>query len=261
MHPPLVNILVTTYNSEEFIAHTLSTLIVQNYPNFKIIIVDDGSTDETPKRICEWAAKYQKVYTFFPGRLGRAKALNYGLAQCQGKYVAINDADDHSIPERIQKQVDFLEAHPEIGLLGTWKAIRENGQTIEDQKPVKDRDMRKYFTKGQPIQHSSVMFRRELLEKVGGYNEQIPFLLDRDIFLRVARHCKMAQLPEPLIILNRSEHQYFKHKYVGIPRLWLSTKYQLQAVRQFGFPWWWKIEIIGKFLYGLILNILRKNNQ
>ena len=93
---PLVSVLITAYNSSEFLETTLDSLLNQTYQNLEIIIVEDGSQDSTPEIIERYAKNYVQVKAFFPGRLGRAKALNFGLARCNGMYVAINDADDYS---------------------------------------------------------------------------------------------------------------------------------------------------------------------
>lgn len=255
---PLVSILITVYNGEELINKTIESLVSQTYSPIEIVVVDDGSADNSPDILKKLASSYPIIKLFFPGRLGRSKALNYGLNKCQGRYIAINDADDFSKPTRIEKQVQFLEAHPEIGLLGTWKEIREGSKRWVNERPIEDQEIRKYFAKGQPIQHSSVMFRKEVLHKVGGYNEDIPFLLDRDIFLRVANYTKMHQLPEPLIVIHRTTNQFFNNKYTGVQRSWMSTKYQLMAVNNFGFPFWFKIEIWLKFFYSLLLHQIRK---
>jgi len=122
-----------------------------------------------------------------------------------------------------------------------------------DEVIIYDCDLRRAFIKGQPIQHSTVMFRKEIIDQVGGYNEHIKFLFDRDIFLRVAKITKMHQLEDVLITLNRSSNQYFKNKFAGIERNWMSTKYQLKAVSQFNFSTYYKLDILVKFLWSIIL--------
>jgi len=253
MNSPLVSILITTYNCKEILSPTLQSLLGQSYPSIEIIVVEDGSTDGTAELLAELTEQYQSIHAYYPGRLGRAKALNYGLSKCQGKYVAINDADDFSRPSRIEKQVAYLENTPEVGLLGTGKEVKEGTKKWVTPVLTRDDEIRKFFAKGQPIQHSTVMFRKVLLDQIGGYNEKIPFLLDRDIFIRMAKITKLHQLSEPLILLNRSNQQYFKNKYTGLHRSWMSTKYQLKAITAFGFSPLLKLEVIAKFIYHISL--------
>ena len=256
---PLVSFLVTAYNCENYLEDTLRSLMAQTFSNIEIIVVEDGSTDNTKIILQQVSEQDERIKPYFPGRVGRAIALNIGLKNCKGKYIAINDADDFSKPNRVEKQLEFLENHPSIGLLGSWKEIHENGEISIDEKPINDSDIRMAFAYGQPIQHSSVMFRAEVLKKVGGYNEKIPFLLDRDIFLRVAKHTSLYQLPEPLIILNRSDQQYFKNKYKGLKRIWLSTRYQVKAIYQFKLPFRLYGVVVARFFYSAALSTYRSN--
>lgn len=173
----LVSFLVTAYNAERYLDKTMDSLLEQTYPNIEIVVVEDGSNDKTAELLVAKAENHITIKAYFPGRLGRSKALNFGLSKCRGTYIAVNDADDFSKPDRVQKQVDFLRAHPEIGLLGGRKEITEGGKTWVDEVIVSDEDIRRAFVNGQPIQHSTVMFRKEEVDKVGGYNEKIKFLL------------------------------------------------------------------------------------
>lgn len=254
----LVSILVTTYNCESFISSTLDSLLAQSYSIIEIIVVDDGSTDRTIEIIKTYAAKNDNIKIFFPGRIGRAKALNLGLSVCQGKYIAINDADDFSLPLRIELQVRWMEDNLEIGLLGTAKIVRENNIDHIESVLQTDSEIRKFLIWGQPIQHSSVMMRNEIINKVNGYNENIPFLLDRDIFIRIARISKLHQLAEPLIILNRSDKQFFKNKFIGLERINLQTKLQYSAIRELGFNRLYYILVTLKYSYSLLLHYKNK---
>ncbi len=256
---PLVSILITAYNAEDYLEYALDALISQTYQNMEIVIVDDGSIDSTPSIMTRKASEDKRIKVYFPGRLGRAKALNYGLNHCQGEYVAVNDADDYSKHDRIERQLAFMEVNPEVGLLGTAKEIHQGVKTWTDNVATEDHIIRELFAHGQPIQHSSAMFRRSLMEKVGGYNEKISFLLDRDIFLRIGRISRIQQLNDPLIILNRTENQYFKHRYKGFQRSWMSTKYQLKAVYYFGLSPLLYLNILIKFIYKNILIIIKAN--
>lgn len=250
-----VSFLVTAYNCEGTIGRTLECLVNQNFDSFEIVVVEDGSSDGTAEKLKEISEKLPGVNAYFPGRLGRAKALNFGLSKCKGKYLAINDADDYSYSNRLLKQVSYLEAHQEVGILGSSFEICEYSDRWINHAKVEDEDIRKAFIHGQPIQHSTVMFRKELVDKVGGYNEKLAFLLDRDIFLRVAQISKMHQLEEVLVTINRSPSQYFKTNFKGIRRNWMSTRYRLQAADLFGFSWSTKLIILCKFAWSLVQNV------
>ena len=254
---PLVSILITVFNGELYLSTCLNSLLSQTYTDLELIVVDDGSDDGTPFILNRMAESDSRVKVHFPGRIGRARALNYGLSKSNGDFIAINDTDDYSKPDRIEKQVNFMIAHPEIGLLGSAKEVHDRDKVWKDQVPITDKEIKRAFALGQPIQHSTVMFRKSVLEEVGGYNERIPFLLDRDIFIRVGRISKLHQLADHLIILNRSSNQYFRNKYKGIQRNWMSTRYQLKAVAWFRLSPLLYMEIIAKFIYGNINQIFK----
>lgn len=254
-HKPLVSVLITCFNNQDVISETIESILNQSYLKIEIIVVNDGSEDCTLEILNKYYLQDNRIRIFSPGRIGRAKALNEGLKHCQGKYIAINDSDDHSLPQRIEKQVNWMEDHPEIGLLGTAKIVREkNTETIEPVL-INDLEIRFFFLVGQPIQHSSVMVRKELMISIGGYDEKLSFLLDRDIFIRIAKLSKLHQLNEPLIILNRSNNQYFKNKYVGLSRINLQTKMQFKALKLLGFNSIYYFPITLKYFYSILLNL------
>lgn len=238
---PLVSILVTVYNGMPFIERTLDHLLSQTYDNFEIVIVDDGSEDGTIGFLQETASKNEKIKLVQSKRIGRGKALNLALSNCQGKYVAINDADDFSKPERLEKQVRFLEKNSDYVLVGSQLEIinLKNQQVIPDTfrfRPIQNGDIRKYFLKGQPIQHSSAMMRKSVIGEIGGYNGKLDFLYDRDIFIRLMEKGKLHNLPEVLIQLGRHESQFFFHTYTGRKRLKQDFYFRLKAAKILQIP-------------------------
>lgn len=255
MSKPLVSILMTVYNGMPLLKNSIASLLNQSYKNIELVVVDDGSSDDSLVYLN--SIKDNRLKVIEGGRLRRAKVLNLGLKNCEGNYIAINDADDISKPDRISKQVDFLETHEEIGLLGTWKEVKnKDGLTIQ-RMPSKNKDIRQFFTIGQPIQHSTVMFRKELLQTVKGYNEKLKFLLDRDIFLRMAMVTQMEQLEEPLVTIHRSENQFFFNNYKGLNREWMSLKYRVKAINSFGFPKHWIIRELIRSIWSLTPKSIR----
>ena len=255
---PKVSALITTFNAESYISASVSALLAQTYANLEIVVVDDGSIDTTKDILMKLSKENGKLKVFFPGRIGRARALNYGISKCKGSFIAINDADDFSKPHRISKQVEYLLKNPKVGLLGSAKEIVENNRRWTTPVAENNEEIRKVFAYGQPIQHSTVIFRKEVLLRCGGYNEDRRFLLDRDVFLKAALLTEMHQLPEALVVINRSSDQYFRNRFQGIPRKWASTVLQLRAVRYFGFPPILKVKILLGFLWGVIIHFYQR---
>lgn len=256
---PLVSVLVTCFNGLPYIRKALDCLLNQTYSNFEIVVIDDHSTDGTDIYLAELAVNDPRVIFFHNKGKGRGKALNFGLEKCRGAYVAINDADDYSVPERIQKQVDFLETHPEYGLVGSMSelVLLETGEVLNrsSHRPVTNDEIRKFFVTGQPIQHVTVLFRTALVRSLGGYNEKINFLFDRDLFLKIAKVSKVHNLEENLVLVGEHTNRYFKYQYKGIERDWMSTKYQIKAILAFGFSPFKILPVLAKFMYSVLLNI------
>lgn len=253
---PLVSVLMTVYNGMPKLRDSIVNLLNQSYKNIEIVVVDDGSSDDSLFYLKSLSDVRLKVIE--GGRIGRSKALSLGLKHCNGEYVAINDADDVSYPKRLEKQLNFLKEHPEVGLLGSWKAVVEDGKQNIQEMPVEDEEIRRFLCKGQPIQHSTVMMRKELADQIGGYNERTAFLLDRDLFIRMATITRLHQLPEVLVEVNRSPQQFFMHSYKGVRREWKSLKYRIKAIRLFDFPKWWIIREVIRSLWGLTPVEIRK---
>jgi glycosyltransferase involved in cell wall biosynthesis len=123
MQQPLVSVLVTCYNGLPYIKKALDHLLAQTYSNIEIIVIDDHSVDGTGEYLAELATTNPKIHFYKNPVKGRGKALNFGLSKCSGEFVAINDADDYSLPERIEKQVRFMQENPDYGLVGSMSSL------------------------------------------------------------------------------------------------------------------------------------------
>jgi len=234
-----VSVLMTVYNGMPFLKKSVQSILNQTYTDFELIIVDDGSTDGSLEFLK--IIQDSRVQILNGGRIGRGKALNLGLKHCRGQYVAINDADDISLPDRIKQQVQFMESYPAYGILGSLSSLKDytTGEIKIHSRPISDTEIRLYFTKGQPIQHVTVLFRKDAMDEVGGYNESIPFLFDRDIFIRIGKNWKMHNLPLNLVEVGHHSNRYFYFTYKGLRRERLSLKYRIKAILDFNFPLWY----------------------
>jgi len=230
-------------------------LLKQTYTNLEIVVVDDASKDQSLSYLKSIEDKRLKIFS--DGKLGRGKALNFGLSKCTGKYIAINDADDISLPERIELQVNFLEQNPDYGLVGSnfIKVFGENKEEFS-KKSLDNDSLRLELSKHSCIQHSCVLFRKTIMDAVDGYNLNIRYLYDRDIYIRVAKIAKIANLPQHLVLINRHENQYFNNQFKGFERKMFSLKYGFIAIRELGLPKYLYIIRSLSFLYNIILNIL-----
>ena len=255
---PIVSVLITSYNAMPYLVAAVEGIVNQTYTNWELIVIDDHSTDFTMEYLN--SLRNEKITAQINPKKGRGSALNYGLTLCQGKYIAINDADDYSLPKRLSTQVSFLEANPEYGLVGSHSVLKDllTGEVVYHQRPTEWEEIKKTFTKGQPIQHVTVLMRHDLIKKIGGYNEKIQFLFDREIFLRLGRITKLANLPDVLVEVGHHHNRHFYFKFKGIHREYYSLKYRILAINQFGFPKHYIVREVLFSIFALIPEKIRK---
>ncbi len=220
---PLISVLVTVFKGMPLLPRTVQAIQAQTYDHWELIIVDDHSEDDSMAYLK--SIQHEKIKVFVNPDKGRGTALNYGLTQCKGKYIAINDADDVSVPERFALQVAFLEQNLEYGLVGAnFIKIFPDGKLDYSDKDTQNELLRKKLSLHSCIQHSTVMVKSELMEKIGRYNLNIKFMYDRDMYIRIAAISKIANLSEHLVYINQHENQFFLNTYKG----WLRLTYQIR---------------------------------
>lgn len=201
---PKVSVLMAVRDGAFHLSETLVSLERQTFADFEVIVVDDGSVDTTPSVLDAWPDG-RLVRLHNPISLGLAGALNRGLAVARGEYVARQDADDLAHPDRLARQVSYLDAHADIALLGSaYDVIDQKGAYLETQRqPTNDAEIRWQMLFHNAFCHSSVMLRRAQLEAFGlVYDQTLAYAQDYDLWSRLLTHAKAANLEEPLISLR-----------------------------------------------------------
>lgn len=198
----LVSILLPVYNGAQFLRIAIDSILKQTYLDFELIIIDDGSTDDTVAII--QAIDDTRVKLFRNQvNLGIVATLCRGLQECTGVYIARMDADDIALPERIAEQVSFLEKNPHIDVVDSVQTvIDENGEKIgrTNSVVVEQSDILKYLPKLNCLGHPSVMVRAHVLKSFGYRN--VPYE-DYDLWLRLAAAKKgIYKLPTPLLLFR-----------------------------------------------------------
>ncbi|EFS96762.1 glycosyltransferase, group 2 family protein [Capnocytophaga ochracea F0287] len=205
---PLVSVLIPCYNCEEFVEEAVISIVKQSYSNLEILVIDDGSTDNTKTILQRLVQKDSHIkYIKNEENLKLIKTLNKGLELCNGKYIARMDTDDISLPTRIEKQVNFLEAHPEIGIVGTYIQIfgvRESVWKMD----TKDKYIRTYLFCNSSFAHPSVRMRTSILrDNHLYYNTDYPHAEDYKLWCDIAQYTKLANIPEVLLYYRINENQ------------------------------------------------------
>ncbi|WP_119462023.1 glycosyltransferase [Rhodospirillaceae bacterium SYSU D60014] len=201
MAEPQVSVLMSAYNAEAHLHEAVESILRQTFTDFEFIIIDDGSTDATPAILASHADSRIRILTN-RRNIGLTASLNRGLAACRGAYIARQDADDRSLPQRLEKQVRWLGEHPEVALIGTaYRAFDEaRGIDAIHRPPATDGAIRWHMLFHNAFCHSSVMFRAEATGRHGsGYDETLPFAQDYELWQRLLQSGRGANLPDPLL--------------------------------------------------------------
>lgn len=196
-----ISALMSVYNGERHLAQAVESILNQTFTDFQFIIIDDGSTDGT-RAILESYGDSRIVLIYNQENMGLPRSLNRGLALAQGEYVARIDADDVAMPHRFERQIAFLEKHPEIGILGSaCQLIDTNGREQGFWRmPPNDLQIRWKSLLATPFCHPTVMMRRDVLTQNGlKYDEALLIPEDYDLWTRMLKYTRGANLSEPLI--------------------------------------------------------------
>ncbi len=199
---PRVTVLMGVYNSAPgMLGDAIDSILSQTFKDFEFLILDDGSDQETTLDHLRLQAACDRRIRFLrePHR-GLTATLNRGLEVARGSYIARHDADDWSSPERLQKQVRFLAAHPEVDLCGSAVMThQENGARLwRVGMPESHEEILARFPRGNPFVHGATMFRRDAARRIGGYRETFRCAQDYDFFWRMAERGAAVNLPETL---------------------------------------------------------------
>lgn len=206
---PTVSVVMPVYNGARYLAETLDSILAQTYRDFELLVIDDGSTDPTPEILRRYAGMDSRVKALTRANRGIVKSRNELLELCRGRYMACNDADDLSVPTRLEKQVAYMEAHPQCVLLGSRLVVMDPyGSPLYQslQKLTHDEIEAELLGNGGgwALLQSSILCRTEAARRVGGYRGSHPvFSEDHDFYLRLASVGQVANLAEPLVWYRR----------------------------------------------------------
>ncbi|NET29176.1 glycosyltransferase [Okeania sp. SIO1I7] len=194
---PKVSVIIPVYNCELYIEQAIESVLNQTYTNYEIIVIDDGSTDNTRQVLQPYMAK---IRYFYQENKGLSATRNRGIKSAKGELIALLDADDLFLSYKLIEQVAIFDAQSNIGLVQSgWRVVNEKGEKIQDIEPwhkSPELDLVSWL-KWKTTNPSGMMFRKEWLEKVGGFNEKLRRLEDFDIVIRLAlAGCQATWFPK-----------------------------------------------------------------
>jgi glycosyltransferase involved in cell wall biosynthesis len=200
MQNPRVTVLTAAWTRAQYIGQGIQSLIDQTFQDWELIIVDDGSPDNTPEVVKEWQKKDARIKYIRHEHVGRiAVVSNAGLKEAKGEYVAILDDDDYWIdPKKLEKQVAFLDANEEYVGSGSFFAVvdKDNIEKARRSKPQSDAAIRRVALYANPIANSTSIFRRDVALAVGDYDESLRQFADWDFWLKMGKKGKLCNSPE-----------------------------------------------------------------
>jgi glycosyltransferase involved in cell wall biosynthesis len=192
---------MSVHNGEAYLVQALDSILSQSFSSFEFIVIDDASTDNTAGILADYARRESRIRLLSNQRnMGLAWSLNHGLKQANGWYIARMDADDISLPLRLEEQFSFMEEHPGVGVLGTAVEIIDSAGQVIDQRMYPPDPIvicwRLAFEN--PLCHPTVMIRRSLLQGAS-YNSELNTAQDYDLWCRLGPMTSFANLSKPLL--------------------------------------------------------------
>ena len=204
---PTVSVVMSVFNGEPFLAEAIESILNQTFRDFEFIIIDDGSTDGTAEILSRYEKLDARVLVHHQANQGQVPSLNTGCRLARGRYIARIDADDIALPERFQRQIDFLEHNPQVALVGSWvdfiDASRRPLPAV--QFPSDDKIIREWLfeLRHVPFSHPTWLLRADAFRAVNGYRTAFAPAEDYDFLVRIAERWQVGNLPIPLLRMRR----------------------------------------------------------
>ena len=222
---PRVSVVTSVHNGEAYLEECIDSILNQTFQDFEYIILNNGSTDRTAEILKRYTDPRLRI--IHQENLGIARSLNKGIALSNSDMIARLDADDYSLPQRLEKQITFMEEHPEVVLCGSRFKELIGKETFDQQVLFieNDKDIRKTVSCFNPFSHSTVMIRKKAFTESGGYNKNFEYGQDYDLWVRMLNSGKARILKEELSVVRLSEqstsHENIrKQKFEGLQIRW-----------------------------------------
>lgn len=208
MATPSISVIGGVRDETTTLRTAVDSVLDQTFADFELILVDDAASAATRDVLAAYDDHRIRVIEN-ERNLGLTKSLNRALEASKGRYIARHDADDWSHPERFERQVSYLDTHPDVAVLGTGCHIVDSAGAVRDRRVPLARPSEADFRNSNRLVHGSVMMRRDLIEATGGYDERFRQAQDYDLWLRIAAHHPIRNLPEPLYSLRLHERSVY----------------------------------------------------
>ena len=260
MSDPRVTVLMPVKDAEPYLAEAVDSILAQTFRDFRLLAIDDGSTDGSAATLERYARDDQRVQVVRNERNeGLARTLAKGVELAQTELVARMDPDDVAVPERLERQVRYLADHPEVDVLGTWATdIDEKGNALRPRRaPLDHGAIVSALIFANPMIHPTVMFRRVVVLRAGSYDTSVRVAEDYNLWFRcVAAGARFANLGESLLWYRAPEAGVMrKAARFGLD----GMKTRWTGYRVMGVPWWRRgLGLLIPLSLGLVPPVLRR---
>jgi len=223
---PPVSVITIAYNAARYLPEAIASAQAQTDPDFEYLIIDDGSTDDTLEIARAHAAEDERIRVLQNERnSGIAFTRNHGIREARGRYIQWLNADDISVPTRVEKQRRFLDEHPDVVYVGGYMRLFNDAGTITVRRyPTTDAELRRMFHRFLPVSESAGMARRDAIIEAGQYDLGVTPADDLDMTFRLARIGKLANLPEEMVGYRISEDMATMSKMTKMERSTLEIR-------------------------------------
>lgn len=221
----MTSVIIPTFNRAAFLREAIDSVLAQTEKDFELMVVDDGSTDDTRELVAEYGGR---IRYFFQPNAGASAARNFGIRHASGKFIAFLDSDDLWLPKKLARQMQWMAAHPHILLCYTDEIWIRRGVRV-NQKMIHAKAGGWIYPLCLPrciISPSSVLMRRELFDAIGLFDEQLPVCEDYDLWLRAASRFEVGFMAEPLIVKRGGHPDQLSQ------RDWGNDRYRVAALRK-----------------------------
>jgi glycosyltransferase involved in cell wall biosynthesis len=227
---PDVSVVMSVYNGGAFLGQAIESILGQSHSNFEFIVIDDGSSDGSAETIAAYRDPRLRLVRH-ADNAGLAARLNEGFTVASGRYIARMDADDVSLPERLARQITFMETHAYVGACGTWIEVAGEGVNQRWEYPASHRAIYARLLFDCAMAHPTVMFDRLRLQKARlSYDSSYPCAQDYELWCRAVEDLSLANIPEVLLV-RRLHAEQVGRRDANAQQRWSATIRRRQLER------------------------------
>lgn len=230
---PLVSVIIPTYNRASWLPGAIESVLKQSFADFELLIIDDGSTDNTHEIIDRSG---DRIRYFHQSNRGPSAARNLGIKNARGKYITFLDSDDRWLKNKLLSQVNLMTADPQIKICYTNEIWIRRGERVNPGK-IHQKYSGGIYQRCLPlciISPSSVMIHREVLDRVGVFDETLPVCEDYDLWLRISSRYPISFIDKPLIIKNGGHEDQLSHQNWGMDRFRVTAMEKMLQQNELG---------------------------